>query len=121
MLGIVIFGKTRPHHWDRKPPDADFYDLKGMLETLVESLGANISFKKASHPSFHPNRQADLHANGLVIGSLGEVHPHLLAKLDIKETLFLLKSISPICFASERFMCVVLRCPHSQVLNGIGP
>ena len=88
MLGVMILGKTRPHHWDRKPSDFDFYDLKGMIETLCASLGIVGAFQNTSHSSFHPNRQADLHANGLVIGSLGEVHPNLLAKLGIKENIF---------------------------------
>ena len=88
MLGIVFYGKTRPHHWDRKPTDLDFYDLKGSIETLSAALKAAVTFQSSSHQSFHPGRQADMHSNGLVIGSLGEVHPQLLARLDIKQRVF---------------------------------
>lgn len=89
MLGIIMFGKTRPHHWDRKPSDIDYFDLKGILETLFESLSVqNISFQSSSHPSFHPSRQSDVHVDGLSIGSLGEVHPALLEKLDIKQKVY---------------------------------
>ncbi len=88
MLGVVFYGKNRPHHWDRKPADLDFYDLKGSIETLCAAIGAAVSFQQSSHQSFHPGRQADLHSNGLVIGSLGEVHPQLSAHLDIKQRVF---------------------------------
>jgi phenylalanyl-tRNA synthetase beta chain len=89
MLGVVMYGKTRPHHWDRKPADIDFYDLKGVLEVLFEGLSiSGIYFQGGAHDSFHPNRQADLHIDGLIVGSLGEIHPLLLAKLDIKQRIF---------------------------------
>ncbi|MBF8264106.1 MAG: pheT [Parachlamydiales bacterium] len=89
MLGIVMVGKTRPHHWDRKPSDIDYYDLKGTLETILAALiVSNASFHSSSHPSFHPNRQADLHTGGLWIGTLGEVHPQVLEKLGIKERVY---------------------------------
>ncbi len=89
MLGIVLYGKGRPPHWDRKPSDVDFYDLKGVLETLFDAISiSGISFQPSSHSCFHPNRQADLHTDGLLIGSLGEVHPLLLAKMDIKQRVY---------------------------------
>jgi phenylalanyl-tRNA synthetase beta chain len=91
MLAIALTGKNKPHHFDPKPTDVDFYDLKGFLEALLESLSIpDLSFQKTSeHLSFHPGRQANLMSNGLLIGSLGELHPHLLKKADIKQrTLF---------------------------------
>lgn len=90
MLAVVLYGKIAPHHWDEKPKDADFYDLKGSLETLLDALGiASVSFKPSAHLSFHPSRQADLHSDGLAIGSLGEIHPRLLDAFGIdKRVLF---------------------------------
>lgn len=85
-LGFILTGKARPASWDTKPADVDFYDLKGMLETLFESLSApKPIFCSSTHLSFHPGRQANLEYNGTLLGSLGEVHPNLLQKLDIKE------------------------------------
>ena len=53
MLGVVLYGKNRPHHWDRKPSDIDFYDLKGAIEALFESLSISaISFQRSSHRLF---------------------------------------------------------------------
>ena len=83
MGALLLTGKSAPRHRSRKPADADFFDLKGMLETLLDGL--EISFQPSQHLSFHTGRQADLHLNGLVLGSLGEVHPMLLEKFDIKQ------------------------------------
>ena len=89
MLAITFTGKARPHHWDIKPVDADFFDLKGTIEGLLEAFGiTNLTFQPSKQAAFHPTRQATLHTNGLLIGTLGEIHPHLLTKLDIKQSIF---------------------------------
>jgi len=86
MGAILLTGKSEPRDWNRKPSDVDFFDLKGFLENLLDSLKiTDYSFQSSHHLSFHPGRQADIHLNGLVIGSLGEVHPSLLEKFDIKQ------------------------------------
>ncbi len=85
QLGIALYGKSRPHHWDRKPSDTDFFDLKGVVESLMETLGITCEFSSSNHSSFHPGRQASLTHKETTIGSLGEIHPNVLAKLDIKQ------------------------------------
>ena len=86
MVGILLTGKALPSHWSRKPSEVDFYDLKGLLETLFEGLKvSDLSFLPSQHLSFHSGRQANVQSHGLIVGSLGEVHPNLLLKLDIKQ------------------------------------
>ncbi len=90
MLALVLYGEATPKQWSQKARDVDFYDLKGFLETLFEGLRLpKISYKTSrEHPSFHPGRQATIHLDGLLIGTFGELHPTLLAKLPIKERVF---------------------------------
>ncbi len=45
-------------------------------------------FSPSAHPTFHPGRQADLCVGDIRIGSLGELHPTLLAQLDIKQRVY---------------------------------
>lgn len=85
VLGIALYGKERPHHWAQKPDDFDFYDLKGLLENLFDSLGISWECAASLHPTFHPGRQANLMQKELLLGSCGEIHPDLLEKLDIKK------------------------------------
>ncbi|MBI5346774.1 MAG: phenylalanine--tRNA ligase subunit beta [Chlamydiae bacterium] len=83
---ITLFGKNRPYHFDPKPTDVDFFDLKGILENLFFSLGIkNYAFKASIYKAFHPFRQAEIEIDGIQIGAMGEVHPNLLTKFDIKK------------------------------------
>lgn len=86
VLGIALYGKNRPHHWDIKPRERDFYDLKGLVESLLNSLKIDASFIQSKHINFHSGRQANLVSGDLLIGSLGEIHPTTLANLNIKES-----------------------------------
>ena len=83
MAAIVLSGPTAPMHWDLKPKPCDFYDLKGLLESLFTELQLpQVEYKAGSSPLLHPGRQAALFVGELEIGSLGEVHPEVLRRLD---------------------------------------
>ncbi len=98
MAGVFLTGKSTPLHWDKKPADYDFYDLKGLLENLFDSIHVgDISYRPSAHPSFHPGRQASIYLGELPIGSFGEVHPLLLEPLDIKQrALYAELSLNPL-------------------------
>lgn len=91
--------------------NADFYELKGIIMALLDSLGLedfelmrcheNYSFDEAS--AFHPGRNAVIVKNGVALGIFGEVHPTVadnyeigvksyVGKLNIPEMMELAKS-----------------------------
>jgi phenylalanyl-tRNA synthetase beta chain len=81
---LLLTGKSQPHHFDKKPADVDFFDLKGMIENLCEELKlVQFTFQPSHLHTLHPGRQASVMCGHVKLGVLGEVHPHLLAKLDI--------------------------------------
>jgi len=89
MVAILLTGKENPRHWDRKPVDFDFFDLKGFVENLLAGLRlTQHTFSPGKHLTFHPGRQGDLTIQEIRIGSLGEVNPELLAKFDIKQKVY---------------------------------
>lgn len=86
MAAILLTGREKPSNWSQKSKEADFFDLKGILENLLDSLNVKgCIFQPSQHISFHPGRQANLFVDGLIVGSFGEVHPSLLEKFDIKQ------------------------------------
>jgi phenylalanyl-tRNA synthetase beta chain len=86
MAGIILSGKNRLPHWDQKPRDVDFYDLKGILENLFAMLHLpKISFKASQFDIFHSGRQASLYADALEIGWMGEIHPSVQRRLDVSQ------------------------------------
>ncbi|HUW08853.1 MAG TPA: phenylalanine--tRNA ligase subunit beta, partial [Anaerolineae bacterium] len=76
-LGIVLSGPREDRSWlsgqDRSL--MGFYDLKGVVQSLLGGLGLQGEFEPAQHPSFHPGRCARLSVDGQVIGVMGELHP----------------------------------------------
>ncbi len=88
-VGILLTGKSRQPHFDRKPQDFDFFDLKGMVENLSDALRiARYSFEPTHLHTLHPWRQAKIKSGDVTIGVLGEIHPQLLLKLDIHQRVY---------------------------------
>lgn len=91
-IGLAVMGRIAEPSWERRAADAGFFDLKGIVETLLEGLGVRgARFIAASHPSLHPGRTARVVAGDGSdadigdIGFLGELHP------DVREALGLRK------------------------------
>lgn len=79
MLGLCLSGLSAPHHWGAHDKELDFYDLKGLLESLLASLHIERAlFTPSTFPNFHPGRQAILTLDALTIGVIGELHPALV-------------------------------------------
>lgn len=87
--GIILSGKRKPYHWDPKPVDFDFFDLKGLCENLLASLQiTEVTFEISHLHNFHPGRQARMKKGDAILGVLGEVHPRHVAALDIAQRIF---------------------------------
>jgi len=76
-LGMVKTGPREDRSWlagqDREL--MGFYDLKGIVETLLSGLGLEGTFEPTQHPSFHPGRCAQVSIGDDVLGVMGELHP----------------------------------------------
>ncbi len=64
----------------------DFYTVKGIVEQLAETAGINeLTFvKNTDGASYHPGRCADVYAGEVKLGTVGEIHPAVLANYGIK-------------------------------------
>ncbi|MCL6580528.1 MAG: phenylalanine--tRNA ligase subunit beta [Firmicutes bacterium] len=110
-LALVAVGPGPEASWRRRGEEPDFPYVKGLVELVLRELGvAGWRLERSADPRWHPHRQAVLlldrtggpgrrvgsagdpvsgaggpAANPVEVGKLGEVHPRLLAKLDIGE------------------------------------
>jgi phenylalanyl-tRNA synthetase beta chain len=86
-LVIAITGPRDPEAWqgtDTSP--VDFYDLKGILETLVDGLHlVKTEFEPIQDPSYYPGRVGSLRVDGETIGVLGQLHPLVQEAFDLPE------------------------------------
>lgn len=75
-LAIALTGKRYEDAWDVKVGvRMDYYDLKGVIEALMEALHLEVTYAPAEHPSFHPRKSAALLIGSTALGVLGELHP----------------------------------------------
>ncbi|MCX7945157.1 MAG: phenylalanine--tRNA ligase subunit beta [Deltaproteobacteria bacterium] len=90
-LGILLSGKTHERIWANVQRDYDFFDIKGIIENLLKTLNIkDPDFTKNGIPEFmHSGKSAILTIDGQTIGLLGELHPRILKKFDIKQNLII--------------------------------
>lgn len=83
-LAIAITGLRLPPAWDRKDNARfDFYDLKGMVEGLLEQVHAQeVHFVATDHPGYHPGMCAGVYAGEVLLGVMGELHPLVKERYD---------------------------------------
>ena len=85
---VILTGKERPYHFEQKPNNADFFDLKGHVENLIEALGLTAIYHPSHLQNFHPGRQARIEIDGITAGVLGQVHPKHLRTLGIAQRVY---------------------------------
>jgi phenylalanyl-tRNA synthetase beta chain len=91
-VAAVLAGRGPGHLGDRRP--VDVFDLKGVLDNLLEALlasaGARASFRQLTDcPYLHPGHAASILApSGEVVGEIGEVHPAVRAQFGIEEPVY---------------------------------
>jgi phenylalanyl-tRNA synthetase beta chain len=71
--------------------NTDFYDLKGIVEDLLSSLGIS-KYDFAPYKDFaplHPGRTAQLLINGIIAGVIGEIHPEVADNFEAPEKTYI--------------------------------
>lgn len=65
--------------------DCNFFTIKGVVEELLYKLGVEDYDVEAvtDNPSYHPGRTAVISKDGVVIGTVGEIHPQVLTNYGI--------------------------------------
>lgn len=90
FLAIALTGKRNKTSWDVSPEAIDFFDLKGIIESLLEYLGlSNWQWERNEAVYLHPGQSARLIINGTIIGSGGKLHPEKEKEFDLQQPVFL--------------------------------
>ena len=91
QLAALISGPKTQSIWKSPQVDArNFYEMKGILESVLERFGLeNAEFQAARLDGFHPGRTALCVVDDEVIGVLGQLHPKLAKRYDLIEPVVL--------------------------------
>ncbi|MBI4386033.1 MAG: phenylalanine--tRNA ligase subunit beta [Elusimicrobia bacterium] len=86
--GILTGDFPRTPHWKRKPSPSDFFDVKGVVESLLEPYGSLrfVASQNGDAACFHPKAGLAIATErGRLIGAAGLLHPALLQRWDLRE------------------------------------
>jgi len=76
-IAFAWTGLSSAEHWSDTPSPVDFYDMKGVVESLAAALGVSLVFTPSEHASFQTGRAAAIHVGGdlgaVPVGLLGQV------------------------------------------------
>lgn len=67
----------------------DFFDLKGAIEAVAESIRVKFEFVSSTRPFLHPGICAEILCNGKVIGYAGRLDPSISDELSIERAVFI--------------------------------
>ncbi|MFW5799362.1 MAG: phenylalanine--tRNA ligase subunit beta, partial [Spirochaetota bacterium] len=76
-LGIILSGNIEEKDIHRESREVDFYDMKGIIDMLMENLGiSSIEYKRSSSPMLHSGKSADvIIQDNMKIGMFGVLNP----------------------------------------------
>lgn len=85
-LAGAVTGSWLEHLWQGEAKKVDFYVVKGIVEGLFQYLDIPIAIKQERLDEMHPGRCAVIYLDEQAIGFMGQVHPLIAKKWDLKET-----------------------------------
>ena len=83
LLGFAWVGRAYEPSWV-KSQGVDFYQIKGVLESIAEHLHLKPTYQISSQDGFHPHQSADMMVGDVKIGQVGQVHPLVLRSYDLE-------------------------------------
>ncbi len=85
----LICGNLQDEHWANAQASVDFFDIKGDVESLFAVAGINdLSFTACQPKGFHPGQAASINVDHKEVGVVGALHPQLLKKFGITQSVF---------------------------------
>jgi phenylalanyl-tRNA synthetase beta chain len=90
LLSGLITGRREEESWAKTNAEVDFFDLKGVVETLLYKLGVDrVKFQGASEaPFLQAGTACAISAQGEQIGILGEIHGDVRQAFELKHKVF---------------------------------
>ena len=82
-------GNLSPVWWKEKQKPVDFFDLKGIIEEILNSFGLlEISYENSSEPFYQPGLAADINIKKQNFGSFGKLDQKITRKYNIEQPVF---------------------------------
>ena len=91
MVAGVMVGRRYARRWNEPDAEIDVFDLKGVLEVLLEAFGVGaFEWNRSDQIScLHPGCSGDILINTTKIGYAGKLHPSVQESLGIEQEVYL--------------------------------
>jgi len=102
-LAGLAWGSALPEQWGAASRGVDYYDIKADLVALLSLArpASQLRFVPGAPACLHPGRSARLEVDGRRLGWIGELHPEISSKLEIKNPPILFEIDFNLSFVSE--------------------
>ena len=86
----ALTGSRTATSWCSTPEAVDFYDVKGIVENLLELLNIRgvTWVADTPEPYFHPGKSCSVMVGRTLVGSFGEIHPAVQANFEIEKPVY---------------------------------
>lgn len=89
VAGLLV-GSRYPEGWNQDKSAVDFFDVKGLLESLFGLLSLpEVTYSVEGVDCFyHPGKSARIYCSNELLGSLGEIHPDVQERYGLDQPLY---------------------------------
>jgi len=110
-LAGVVWGSAEPEQWGAPARAIDFHDAKGDVEAMLALAGprSSLRFVADTLDCLHPGRSARIEIRGRTVGWIGEMHPELSRKLELK--------VAPILFELDYYASFESKIPVFEEIS----
>ena len=84
-VAVVLAGLRHEPSWLEDESLLDFYDAKGVVESIMARLAVDVTYEPVDEPGFHPGRCAVVKSGESVLGLVGEIHPTVKDRLGLEQ------------------------------------
>ncbi len=89
-LLIVLCGDAQNKEWNAMQRSVDFFDIKGLCTTLLQSSGVEPEYLPSQSQEFGPDQLA-ISLGGVQVGVVGELSRKVCKAIDVDKTVFALR------------------------------
>jgi phenylalanyl-tRNA synthetase beta chain len=90
-LTALLSGRREPIGWAQQTAECDFFDIKGVVEDLLNLLHVQAPRWPSEHGEsfYHPGKSCAVEVGNTRLGTLGEIHPEVLRAFEIPQAVYL--------------------------------
>jgi phenylalanyl-tRNA synthetase beta chain len=89
QLAFLVTGQRNDSDWQHQQEMVDFYDIKGVVETLLENCGLkDYKVERSSASYLHSGQAAQIKVGEKILGHFGQLRPSLKDDLKFKQQIF---------------------------------